>query len=170
MICQEEVKVPLNKKPKPLPVIYVQNLDNTTGTKGFTQFCDIGRNIARAQSFVASRTGVLSKLSVATFKSGFPDNSLLIGIQEADEDFRPIGPKLSSTLVSQDSLKWSANHLTIKLSVPVIAGKRYTFILSSAATKGCFGVAYSDDAPYKDGGAAYSADGGSTFKRKRTDL
>jgi hypothetical protein len=166
MICQEEVTIPLDKKPKAAPIVIVQNLDNTTRTKGFTQFCDIGRNIARAQSFVASRTGVLSKLSVATFKSGFPDKSLLVELQEADEDFKPIGPKLSTTLISQDSLKWSANHLTIKLAVPVIAGKRYSFVLSSLTSKGCFGIAYSDDAPYKDGGAAYSADGGINFKKE----
>jgi hypothetical protein len=167
MICQEQAVIPLDKKPKAVAAVTVQDLDNTSGTQGFTQFCDIGRNIQRAQSFVASRTGVLSRLSVATFKSGFPDRALVLDIQEADDNDKPVGPKLSTTLVNQDSLKWSANYLTLKLAVPVVAGKRYTFVLSSLTTQGCYGIAYSDDAPYTGGGAAYSADGGSKFKEEK---
>jgi hypothetical protein len=166
MICQQEALVPLDKKPKSLSVIKVENLDNTSGTKGFSQFCDIGRSIKRSQSFVASRTGVLTKLSVATFQSGFPDQPLQIELFEADENFRPTGQRLSLASINQDSLKWSANYLTIKMSTPVVIGKRYTFVLYSSASKGCFGIAYSDDAPYIGGGSAYSADGGNTFTKE----
>lgn len=166
MICQEEVIVPLDKKPKPLPTVAVADLDQTTGTKGFTQFCDIGRNIQRSQSFVASKSGLLSQLSIATFKSGFPDQALVVTIYAADDAYQPVGQQLSTTLVSQNSLKWSANHLTIKPSIPVVIGKRYAIVLSSTTSKGCYGIAYSDDAPYSDGGAAYSSDGGITFKKE----
>jgi len=166
MICQEEVIVPLDKKPKPLPMVAVADLDQTTGTKGFTQFCDIGRNIQRSQSFVASKSGLLSQLSVATFKSGFPDQALIIKLYTADDAYQPVGQELSAVFISEDSLRWSANHLTIKLAVPVEVGKRYAFVLSSATSKGCYGIAYSDDAPYSDGGAAYSNNGGSTFKKE----
>lgn len=173
MVCQEQVEVLLDKKSS-TPVLISKSslnknssLNNTTGTTGFTQFGDIGRNIKRAQTFLAKATGLLTGLSIATFKNGFPDQPLTIEIFEADKAQQPIGSKLTTITLPPDSLKWSVNMVNIKPSIEVRAGKQYAFVLSSLTSKGFFGFAYNDNAIYKEGGASYSSDGGNTFKMEK---
>lgn len=165
MVCQNEVVVPLDKAVKTV-VVKPKDLDNTTGVNGFNQYCDINKNIQRSQSFVASRTGTLSKLSVASFKSGYPDADLQVALYESAADYTPSGKALWETTVSQDDLKWSANFTTLRPAIQVVEGKRYAIVLSSKTQKGCYGVAYNDFAPYTGGGAAYSSDAGGSFKKE----
>ncbi|MHA4896488.1 family 43 glycosylhydrolase [Pedobacter sp. PWIIR3] len=165
MVCQNEVVVPLDKVAKN-KIVKVKDLDNTTGHDGFNQYCDINKDIQRSQSFTASRSGSLSKLSIASFKSGFPDADLQIVLFAAAADFTPTGLPLWEATIAQKDLKWSANFTTVYPSVNVVSGKNYAIVLRSKARKGCYGVAYSDVAAYKGGGAAYSSDAGASFKKE----
>lgn len=47
--------------------------------------------------------------------------------------------------------------------ISVTADTAYAIVLKSKCSRGRYGFEYNDAAPYPDGGAAYSSDGGSTF-------
>jgi hypothetical protein len=151
------VGVPGSQEPAP------PNLEDDSGVDGFTWYCDIHAAIQRSQSFVAKRTGMLTSASFTTFKSGNPDAGLELAIFRATDASLPTGAALSSTTVSASAIDWNAREVRFQPNVPVEMGVRYTIVAKSTATVGCYGVEYSDAAPYPGGGAAYSASGGTTF-------
>jgi hypothetical protein len=165
IVCQGQVNVAI--MPEATPQLAITDLDNTSGSAGFTSFYDIGGNIQRSQSFVATRTGALSAVSFCTFQSGTPNAGLTIQIYQAGSAYQPAGAALSSILVMPDSMGWSPQLITVNPGIVVNAGVRYAMVVSSAASQGKYGFEYNDTAPYAGGGEAYSSNGGATFSAEQ---
>ena len=163
--CRGEVTVALRPEPTPKPEL--ADLDSSSGTDGFTSFCDIGGDIQRSQSFVASRTGTLSTVCFSTFKRGYPNAGLAIEIYTAGSTELPVGPALNSILILPDSIGWSPKFVVVHPEIIVQAGVRYAIVIKSASSNGNYGFEYNDAAPYPGGGAAYSRDNGGTFSIER---
>jgi hypothetical protein len=130
-----------------------RQLDSSAGVEGFTSSCDISGPIQHSQAFVATRSGILTKLTYTTFKSGHPVAGLQISICTAD------GKILSDTLIAADSIGWAPKNIVVQPDISVIAGTSYKILLKSASTKGCYGLEYN----HKGSGEAYSSDRGVTF-------
>ncbi|HWC78816.1 MAG TPA: family 43 glycosylhydrolase [Pseudonocardiaceae bacterium] len=135
--------------------------DQTAGTSGFQSWCDIGRDIARIQTFVAGRTGTLTSATYTAFQSGSPDAGLEVDIVPANDSYQPTGAALFHTVVPASSIGWSPRAVTVYPNIPVTAGTRYGIEVKSANTTGCYGMVHNDSAP--GGGEAYSSDSGTTF-------
>jgi hypothetical protein len=140
------------------------DLDQSGGVSGYQSWCDIGRNIARVQTFVAGRTGTLTSASYATYQQGYPDAGLQIAIYQAGAGFQPTGAALYSTTLPASSIGWAPRAATVYPNIPVTAGTRYGIVVRSANTTGCYGLLHNDAAPYPGGGEAYSSDSGATFR------
>ena len=160
MVCQDSIQLPLAAATPPPPEKY---LDNSSGSEGFRTHCDIGHCIERSQLFTATRSGVLTGVSITAFRSGYPDDSLYISVYPAGENGLPAGKPLSAAAFSADAISWSPQRVTMRPGIMVTRGKRYAIVIRSGATAGCYGVAYSDAAPYPGGGAGYSGDCGKAF-------
>ena len=161
IICEDTISIAGGsaKKLQLKPV----DLDNSSGIEGFTSLCDIRDTIQRSQSFVANRSGILTKVSFTTFKSGYPTAGLNISIYLANEFHQPSGDPLSSTVFPSDSLGWAPKGILVYPNIHVIAGKHYAIVLKSASTAGCFGFEYNNSISFPEGGAAFSSDKGKTF-------
>ena len=140
------------------------NLDQWDGVDGFSSWCDIGGYATltqRVQTFVPARTGVLSGLSVTTFQGGslagggVPDADLFIDVVDVDGSGRPL-EILSRSVVAASTIGYSPRNVTVQPGIQVIDGKRYGIHVHSPTTQGCYGMAYSDDAPYAPGQEYYS--------------
>ena len=114
-----------------------RQLNSKANVEGFTSYCDISGPNQRSQSFVATRSGILTKVTYTTFKSGYPDAGLQVSVCAAD------GKILSDTLISADSISWAPNNIVIHPCISVAAGAGYKILLRSASTKGCYGLEYS---------------------------
>ncbi|SDM66261.1 family 43 glycosylhydrolase [Actinacidiphila guanduensis] len=137
--------------------------DQSAGADGFRSWCDIGRNIARVQTFVAGRTGTLTSASYTTFQSGYPDAGLEIDLYTADSSFRPTGGALFHTVVPSYSIGWSPHPVTVYPNITVTAGTRYGIVVKSANAVGCYGMVHNDAFAYPSSGEGYSSDSGATF-------
>lgn len=135
--------------------------DQSGGVAGFQSWCDIGRNIARVQTFVAGRTGTLTSATYTTFQSGSPDAGLEVDVYTANGAFQPTGSALFHTVVPQYSIGWSPRAVTVYPNIPVTAGTRYGIVVRSANTTGCYGMVHNDATP--GGGEGYSSDSGTSF-------
>jgi hypothetical protein len=158
-----QAKVTVAIQPDLTPQPALADLDHTSGTDGFTSFCDLGGGVQRSQSFAATRTGALSAVSVCTFQSGYPDAGLAFEIYRTGKAGLPTGSALSSILVLPDSIGWSPKLVTVHPGVAVKAGETYALVLKSASSKGRYGFEYNDSAPYPAGKEACSSDGGKNF-------
>jgi hypothetical protein len=139
-------------------------LDQTAGTSGFRPYTDIARNVGRAQTFVAGRTGTLSRVAYTTHQAGHPQAPLTIRVAALDAVGRPASVLYERT-VSPAQIGWAPAELAVEPGVPVEAGHRYAIaLLAPGATSGGYGLAYSDADPYAGGGALYSSDGGVTWR------
>ena len=127
--------------------------DNTTTDDRYMSLCDIGGAVQRRQSFTATKSGTLEKLTYTTFKTGYPDAGLQLSVTDAG------GKILRTELIAADSIGWSPGNITIYPGVKVKAGSTYQLLLQSASTKGCYGLEYS----YNGNGSAYSKDNGASF-------
>jgi Glycosyl hydrolases family 43 len=136
--------------------------DQADGTSNYQSWCDVGRNIARIQTFVAGRTGTLTSATYTTFQSGYPDAGLEVDIVTASDTFQPTGT-LFKTVVPQYSIGWSPRDVTVYPNVAVTAGARYGIVVKSANTTGCYGIVHNDASPYPGGGEGYSSNTGASF-------
>lgn len=130
---------------------------------GFTTFWDIGKNIQRSQSFVASENGLLTSIDITTFQTGEPDAGLKVIIYKSNAQNLPTGKELAKIIIPADSIGWSAKQIAIQSKLTVKAGEKYVMIFSTDATKGVYGFEYNDAGIYPEGGAGYSKDNGNTF-------
>jgi hypothetical protein len=137
--------------------------DQSDGVTGYQSWCDVGRNIARIQTFVAGRTGTLTSASYTTFQSGSPNAGLEVDVYQANASFQPTGSALFSTVVPAYSIGWAPRDVTVYPNIAVTAGTRYGIVVKSANTTGCYGMVHNDSAPYPGGGEAYSSNTGATF-------
>ena len=160
--CAATVSVGLDVG-SPGPVLYPVGLDESSGLNGFQTWCDIGRGWQRLQTIVAGRTAAMTSASVTTFQSGYPNAGLTIEIYRLDSSSRVTDPPLYATTVPATSIGWSPRNLTVTPGIQVTAGTGYGIVARSSATTGCYGFAYSDTAPYRNGIEAYSGNGGSTY-------
>jgi len=161
IINRDTVNVPVTPdiRQHPTPT----DLDNTSGTEGFTTWADISRTIQRSQSFVANRTGILTEVNYMTFKSGRPDAGLKMEIYKASSTCQPTGKALFSELIPANSIGWAPKYCVIHPDIRVDSASRYAIVVKSTATVGAFGLEYNDSAPYPGGGACYSSTNGSAF-------
>ncbi|GAA3201956.1 family 43 glycosylhydrolase [Dactylosporangium siamense] len=143
--------------------VHPADLDQDGGVSGYRTYCDVGGNVQRSQSFVASRTGTLSAVSYTTFQRGYPNAGLRIAVHTADSAYRPTGGALFSTVVPASAVGWSPRNITVHPGLSVSAGTRYAIVVSSSTTTGCYGLQYHDGAPYPGGGEAYSSNNGASF-------
>lgn len=164
MECLDKFKIPVHKKTHSSKS---RGKTISSGIDGFTSHCDISNSIQRLQSFTATNNGVLSDVSITTFKNGYPEADLQIAIYESGAGFKLKEKPLTTLSVPADSLKWSPNYYTFHPDVPVVKGRQYAIVLSSATRKGCYGIAYNDFSSYGNGGAAYSIDNGSSFSGEK---
>jgi hypothetical protein len=140
------------------------DLDQTDGSAGFTPYTDIARNVARAQTFTAGRTGTLSRVAYTTHQAGHPSGPLTLRIAALDDAGRP-GATLYEKTVPAADIGWAPAELAVTPDVPVEAGRRYAIVLlAPSASSGGYGMAYSGADPYASGGALYSSDGGATWR------
>jgi len=135
----------------------VKDLDNSSGVEGFVTFCDISGRYQRTQSFTANKSGKLTSVSYTSFKTGYPDAGLTIAIYDGNN-------VLYTATVPADSISWSPRDVVIHPNVPVTAGKKYTIRLSSASSKGCYGLEYKEPGGE---GEFYSSDNGQTFTEEK---
>lgn len=137
--------------------------DQTAGVVGFQSWCDIGRNIARIQTFVAGRSGTLTSASYTTFQSGNPDAGLEVDVVTANDSLQPTGSALFQTVIPQYSVGWSPRAVTVYPNVPITAGTRYGLVVKSANTTGCYGMVHDDSATGANQGQGYSSNSGGSF-------
>jgi len=103
----------------------------------FAPGCDINNGFKRLQTFKAAKTGVLSTVSISTFKSAYPDADLQVSITEAGND-----KSLSTTNVTVAKISWSPKNVVIHPHIKVTAGKSYVITITSTTAKGCYGLEY----------------------------
>ena len=97
------------------------HLDQTSGDEGFRAHTDIARNIARAQTFTAGRTGTLTRVAYTTHQAGHPTAPLTLRLTEMDAGGRPSDVLAERTLAPAD-VSWSPSELAIEPGVQVQAG------------------------------------------------
>ncbi|AYL99016.1 family 43 glycosylhydrolase [Mucilaginibacter celer] len=129
----------------------------------FITGCDIGRNIQRAQTFTAVKSGILASISFTTFQTGYPDAGLSVEVFESGDNGKPIGVALASNTLPADSISWSARNAVVKPNIAVTGGKQYVVVIKSATTKGCYGFAYCDLLTEAKNIASISNDNGANF-------
>jgi hypothetical protein len=113
---------------------------NTPGKKenhNYAPGCDINNGMKRMQTFTAFKTGVLSAVSISLFKAAYPDADLQIEITEGGTN-----KFLSAITLKSAKLSWSPTNVVLNPKLWVVAGKKYTISLTSAAIKGCYGLEY----------------------------
>jgi hypothetical protein len=161
IICQDTICIGENATKK--QQIESTDLDNSSGTEGFENCNDILDTVQRSQSFVATRSGTLTKVYFTTFKNGYPDSMLNISIYKANKIHQPLGDPLNSMMVSPDSLGWAPKRIIFYPNIHVIAGKRYAIIIKSASSKGTYGFEYTTTIQGSEGGSTFSTDSGKKF-------
>jgi hypothetical protein len=141
-------------------------LDQASGTTGFRAFTDVARQIARAQTFTAGRTGTLTRVAYTTHQAGHPTAPLTIRIAEVDADGAPQATLYERAIPAGD-VSWSPGEVAIAPGVPVQAGRRYAIVVLAPGTPGgAYGIAYSDGNPYAGGTALFTPDGGATWRQE----
>jgi hypothetical protein len=124
----------------------------------------------RAQTFVAGRTGTLSRLAIETFQAGHPNGPLHLAVTSVTAAGSP-GAVLWSGAVPASQTSWSPRELAARPGIPVARGQRYAAVLSApGVTNGCYGITYSDDNPYGPGGEIYTTDGATWHQESGRDL
>lgn len=166
--CQAEITVPLIKQEKVIKET-PNGLDCTSGVEGFTSYSDLGGNIQRGQTFVATRTGILTTVSFATSRLINSQVGLTIQLYKTATSGLPTGEALSTSTVPLKNISWSPKFVTVHPNIEIEAGLRYAIIVK-AAGDGNFSFQYNDEEPYKDGVALYSNNTGGSFRveEKRT--
>ena len=163
MICKDTIQVAVDSYSEQNQNSRLKDLDNTAGNEGFITKCDIAKNMQRAQSFTAKRSGILSKVTFTSFKNGDTDEGLVISIFESDASSKPKGSVLFKTEISADSIGWAPKNLAVSPGLKVVSGKKYAIVVKSGTSKGCYGLQYNDAAILKNDGSALSVDNGEVF-------
>src|SRR5205814_82602 len=123
---------------------------------------DIASGWQRMQAFTAGQTGSLTMVSFTAFQACHPDAPLLIEVYPLDPVGQPSGPARTPVTVAAGSVGWAPRAVPVAMNATVDVGLRYGIVVSSTATRGCYGLAFNDAAPYPGGGEAYRS-GGSAF-------
>ena len=132
--------------------------------------CAVTGSQAQSQSFVASRTGLLSAVSITAFKKDNPNAALQLAIFADEAAAAPSAAPLYTTELPADSISWAARNRFVHPNLQVVAGKRYRLRVSSTASVGCYGLAYLEEQDLNGGKALGAATGekATTPGEKRT--
>lgn len=133
----------------------------------FITSCDISKSIQRAQFFTASKSGVLSKITFASFQSGHPNAGLTFELYEASETNQPLGNAMYSVTIPSASISWSPKNVVFEPLVSVKKRKKYVIVIKSSTELGCYGFEYNDFAQNQKSTTAISTDNGVTFKEEK---
>jgi hypothetical protein len=106
--------------------------------------CNVAGEAPQRQTFTATQTGVLTTLSLTAFKKDNPNAPLQLAIYSAAEAAAPTATPLYSVALPADSITWAAKNRVVHPNLRVAAGKSYVLQVSSAASVGCYGLAYAD--------------------------
>jgi hypothetical protein len=128
IVCQNTVAVPSSTK------TILKSLSTN-----FAPVSDINKGAERSQTFKVTKSGLLSTLSIAAFKNGYPDAGLVVEIKAADETQSKI---LSSTTLPATALSWSPSNIIIRPKIYLVAGKSYMVTIRSATAAGSYGLEY----------------------------
>ena len=131
----------------------------------YTIECAVTGSQAQSQSFVASRTGQLSTLSITAFKKDNPDAALQVAVFAEEKASTPNATPLYTTELPADSISWAARNRFIHPNIRVVAGKRYLLRVSSKTSVGCYGLAY---ATANGGLGSGQAPGATTSEQAKT--
>lgn len=123
--CENTVAIPSAAKTGKTPAL------------NYAPGCDINSTQKRTGTFKATKTGLLTALRISAFKSAYPDAELLVSIAAEGND------QPSKTFkIKSEKLSWSPKNLVLHPEIKVTAGKTYTISISSATSKGCYGLEY----------------------------
>ena len=136
-----------------LPIPVDQSANEVSAARGSRSFsqpseaeytieCSVVDGSAQNQSFVASQTGLLSEVSVTAFRKDNPNAPLELAIFSEESTSDSTAQPLYSVLLPTDSISWAARNRFIQPNLRVSAGERYVLQVRSAATVGCYGLAY----------------------------
>ena len=117
----------------------------------YRTLCDIGADGGATQRelrFTSQRAGRLRSIVFNTFQrgarnspeGGSPNAPLVVELRTS-----PAGQVLARAELPPSAVDWSARQHTVALDAPVVAGADYAVRLSSASSRGCYGLAYRDD-------------------------
>jgi len=159
MICKDTIQVAIDHFVQEKQLLQ-KDLDQTSGDEGFITKCDITKDVQRVQTFTASRSGILSKVSFTSFKNGDTDAGLQMELYNADATLRPTGFPLYATDFAAATIGWAPKNLIAQPGIKVESGKHYTIVLKSSTSSGCYGFQYKD-ADFKSGAVFRRTDNGS---------
>ncbi len=136
----------------------------STGDTGYRTHWDIAGGIARSQGFTVPQDGDLTSVRFTSYQSGHPDAPLVLDLRRVT-DVGDLGETISSVEVPAARMGWAARWVELALDRPlaVTAGQRFAVVARTQATRGAYGIAYSDTAPYAGGVASISHDSGATW-------
>ncbi|ASU36260.1 Glycosyl hydrolases family 43 [Mucilaginibacter xinganensis] len=135
-------------------------VETLTLQPGYKTYRDIDKTTQRFQSFKASKTGLLTTLSLTAFKLNTPDSGLTIQVFKADGTSRPKGSPLKSLTITSASVSWSAKNILMHPDLKLVKGTIYCIVVKSTANEGNYGLVYRYSVNSKSG---YSTNAGQTF-------
>jgi hypothetical protein len=101
-------------------------------------------------------------MALTSFQDNHPDGPLTIALARLGDDGTPSGVVAARTLAAEE-LRWAPHEIALRPMEAVKEGERYAIVVSSSSTRAGYGVAWSDDDPYRRGRALHSSDGGATW-------
>ena len=145
IVCQETPALPIRvgQSDKPVSAAQAKGSSSQASATEYTIGCSINDSLGRQdQIFVASQTGLLSVVSVTAYQKDNPNAPLELAIYSEEDASDSTAQPLYSTFLLADSLSWAARNRFIQPNLRVSAGQRYVLRVRSAATVGCYGLAY----------------------------
>lgn len=146
----------------------VTSLNQSSGDYGFKTFCDIASNWNRMQQIIPSKTGLLNKASVLSFKTGATNAPLTISLVRLNQSGVPVGPILYAS--NSTTVTFGPQEVSINPNVIVYAGDRYGLMLQSTTTTGCYGFGYNDLGQYANGDEFYKSGAGTWTRETNRSL
>ena len=140
-------------------------LDQSSGTTGFYDHCDIYGSRVRSQSFTpsVSAVGLPARVSVAVHQEGRPNGPLTVELRTAASDGTPTSTVVGSTTYQPSSIAWGPRFVTVQSTSALASGQKYAVVLKSSATSGCYGQQFQNTGLYGGGNERFSGDGGTSW-------
>ena len=92
------------------------------------------RNLWRAQTFTAGRTGTLTRLAYTGYQDNHPNGPLdARRSRELTEGGAP-GTVLAQRSIPAGETRWAPSELVLDADVPVVAGRRYALVVSAPSS------------------------------------
>ena len=140
-------------------------LDQSSGSTGFYNHCDIYGTRARSQSFMpgTAAVGHQIRVSVAVHQQGAPNQPLVVELHTAASDGTPSSTVVGSATYQPTSVSWSARFVSVQSTSNVVSGQKYAVVLKSTSTQGCYGQQFQNSGLYTGGVERFSNDSASSW-------